>query len=489
MGCKGSKHALHGGGGALEPRRCASGLVARHSVALRSSTLGTLSLDRATAAAAVSFAEGEGAAATAKSSGKEGAAGRCRSFAGWFPASPKVEPGQPVKRPRLAPPRTPTKTPARDPEEINVWELMDGLDDDDADEEEYDDCLDGQVPSACGSPEFDPDVLSAFREALAELSPPPPEDNVASDGGAVVKEEEIEEFDDVASNGGAVVKKEEIQAFADVESDAGAVVKKEEIEVFADVASDGGAVVKKEEIQVFADVASDGGAIVKKEEIQVLADVASDDGAVVKKEEIQVFAGVVRARLDVLQGRIDSRSQKNPPPPPPPPESARRVVVYLTSLRGIRQTYEDCWAASTILSSYGVHVDERDLSMHAGYKEELRDALSAGAPATGTSLLPQVFVDGWHLGGAEEVRRMHESGELAEALEACEPAPGAAGGGKEGPGGFAAEPCGGCGGARFVPCDVCSGSCKVFVEDEDGAGAFRRCPDCNENGLLRCPIC
>uniref|UniRef100_A0A453R5S5 Glutaredoxin domain-containing protein n=1 Tax=Aegilops tauschii subsp. strangulata TaxID=200361 RepID=A0A453R5S5_AEGTS len=411
MGCKGSKHALHGGGGgggALEPRKCASGLVARHSVALRSSTLGTLSLDRATAAAAVSFAGGEGAG-TAARSGKEGAAGRCRSFAGWFPASPKVEPGQPVKRQRLAPPRTPTKTPARAPEEINVWELMDGLDDDDADEEEYGDCLDGQVPSACGSPEFDPDVLSAFREALAELSPPPTDADVVSDGGAVVKEE---------------------------------------IEVFADVASDGGA-----------------------------------GGAIVKKEEIQVFAGVVRARLDVLQGRIDSRSQKNPPPPP---ESARRVVVYLTSLRGIRQTYEDCWAASTILSSYGVHVDERDLSMHAGYKEELRDALGAGALA---GVLPQVFVDGWHLGGAEEVRRMHESGELAEALEACEAAPGAAAGGKEGPGGFAAEPCGGCGGARFVPCDVCSGSCKVFVEDEDGPGAFRRCPDCNENGLLRCPIC
>ncbi|XP_037457349.1 uncharacterized protein At3g28850-like [Triticum dicoccoides] len=437
MGCKGSKHALHGGGGgALDARKCASGLVARHSVALRSSTLGTLSLDRATAAA-VSFAGGEGAVAgaTAARSGKEGAAGRCRSFAGWFPASPKVEPGQPVKRQRLAPPRTPTKTPARAPEEINVWELMDGLDDDgaeDEEEEEYDDCVDGQVESAPGSPEFDPDVLSAFREALAELSPPPPE---------------------------------------------------------ADDASDGGAVVKKDEIEVFDDVASDGGAIVKKEEIQVFDDVASDGGAIVKKEEIQVFAGVVRARLDVLQGRIDSRSQKNPPPPPPPPESARRVVVYLTSLRGIRQTYEDCWAASTILSSYGVHVDERDLSMHAGYKEELRDALGAGAPAAGTGVLPQVFVDGWHLGGAEEVRRMHESGELAEALEACEPGPGAAGGGKDGPGGFAAEPCGGCGGARFVPCDVCSGSCKLFVEDEDGAGAFRRCPDCNENGLLRCPIC
>ncbi|CAM0913635.1 unnamed protein product [Alopecurus aequalis] len=348
MGCKGSKDALHAAAGcgarAPEPR---------HSVALRSSTLGSLSLDR----------------------GKEGgAAGTCRfTSARWFPASPPTMVEEPAKRRR----RAPTKTPARDPEEINVWELMEGLDDDDNAEDDDD----------AGSPEFelDTDVLSAFRDALAEFSPPP------------------------------------------------------------------------------------------------------DAAAVVKKEEIQVFAGVVRARLDAFQQRIDGAKSKRKPPPatgaplPPPPESAGRVVVYLTSLRGIRQTYEDCWAASTILSGYGVHVDERDLSMHAGYKDELRHALGGLA----TPGLPQVFVDGWHLGGAEDVRRMHESGELPEALEACEAAPG---GGKERPG-FVPEPCGGCGGARFVPCDVCSGSCKVFVEDEDGAGAFRRCPECNENGLVRCPIC
>ncbi|XP_047065979.1 uncharacterized protein At3g28850-like [Lolium rigidum] len=351
MGCKGSKHALLDGAGcgarAPEPLRC-SGLLPRHSVALSSSTLGTLSLDRATAAAAaVSFGGAEG----------------------------------PSKRQRRAPPRTPTKTPARDPEEINVWELMEGLD---SDSDSDDNVL---LRSAAGSPEFDEDVLSAFRDALAEFSPPPPDDPV-------------------------------------------------------------------------------------------------------KKEEIQVFAGVVRARLDAFQQRIDGGGRpgkrSSAPSPSPPPESARRVVLYLTSLRGVRQTHEDCWAAATILAGYGVRVDERDLSMHAGYKDELRDAL--GLTGAGKVGLPQVFVDGWHLGGAEEVRRMHESGELAEALEACEPAPGVAGGGKEGSG-LPVESCGGCGGARFVPCDVCSGSCKVFVEDEDGTGAFRRCPECNENGLLRCPIC
>jgi glutaredoxin domain-containing cysteine-rich protein 1 len=54
---------------------------------------------------------------------------------------------------------------------------------------------------------------------------------------------------------------------------------------------------------------------------------------------------------------------------------------------------------------------------------------------------------------------------------------------------------------RFVLCEVCSGSCKVYVDDEDepeeegdecggdsGAG-FRRCTECNENGIVRCPVC
>ena len=38
---------------------------------------------------------------------------------------------------------------------------------------------------------------------------------------------------------------------------------------------------------------------------------------------------------------------------------------------------------------------------------------------------------------------------------------------------------------------TCHGSCKVFVGDEGCrfAGCFRRCPDCNENGLIRCPLC
>jgi glutaredoxin domain-containing cysteine-rich protein 1 len=159
------------------------------------------------------------------------------------------------------------------------------------------------------------------------------------------------------------------------------------------------------------------------------------------------------------------------------------VVVYFTSLRGVRKTFEDGRAVHAILGAYGVRVDERDVSMHAAFKDELRGLLDGGLA------LPRVFVVGdggqqqnwqWHdLGGADDVRAQHETGELARVLEGCEPL------------GPNHAPCLACGGMRFQPCYTCYGSCRVYAGDEGGylAGTFQDCPDCNENGLIRCPFC
>lgn len=145
-----------------------------------------------------------------------------------------------------------------------------------------------------------------------------------------------------------------------------------------------------------------------------------------------------------------------------------RLLLYFTSLRGIRKTYEDCCSVRVILTSFRVAVDERDISMDSSYRKELETAL--GGKAT---TLPQVFIRGKHVGGAEEIKQLNEAGELAKLLE-----------------GFPTrEPgfiCKSCGGARFIPCSSCDGSMKVFDEDED---RLRRCLDCNENGLIRCPSC
>ncbi|KAB1222237.1 hypothetical protein CJ030_MR2G023475 [Morella rubra] len=150
------------------------------------------------------------------------------------------------------------------------------------------------------------------------------------------------------------------------------------------------------------------------------------------------------------------------------PGSEDRIVIYFTSLRGIRKTYEDCCLVRLIFRGFRVPVDERDISMDSEYRNELQRALGGKAVS-----LPQVFIRGNHLGGAEEVKQLNELGELAQLLE-----------------GFPMKEhgfvCGGCGDARFLPCRNCNGSRKVFEEEE---GELRRCPDCNENGLIRCPSC
>uniref|UniRef100_A0A2P2IMX3 Uncharacterized protein At5g39865 n=1 Tax=Rhizophora mucronata TaxID=61149 RepID=A0A2P2IMX3_RHIMU len=145
-----------------------------------------------------------------------------------------------------------------------------------------------------------------------------------------------------------------------------------------------------------------------------------------------------------------------------------RIVIYFTSLRGVRRTYEDCYAVRMIFRGFRVWVDERDVSMDSAYKKELQSVLGGKNVS-----LPQVFIRGNYVGGADVIKQMFETGELARLLDSIprrEP-------------GFV---CDACGDVRFVPCGNCNGSRKVFDEDED---VLKRCLECNENGLIRCPDC
>lgn len=149
-----------------------------------------------------------------------------------------------------------------------------------------------------------------------------------------------------------------------------------------------------------------------------------------------------------------------------PPGGDKSVVLYTTTLRGIRKTFEDCNNAREILKSFGLSIDERDVSMHLEFRNELRELMGK------VVCVPRMFIKGRYIGGAEEVAKFHEDGRLSELLQGLP---------KEMNGGN----CDGCGGVRFVPCLECSGSCKLVDEDKK----IIRCPDCNENGLIQCPIC
>ncbi|KAK8530876.1 hypothetical protein V6N12_013376 [Hibiscus sabdariffa] len=158
-----------------------------------------------------------------------------------------------------------------------------------------------------------------------------------------------------------------------------------------------------------------------------------------------------------------------------PPNGGNRVVIYTTTLRGIRKTYEDCKAVRSAIESFGTAICERDISMDQGFREELRE-LMKGKEKDSTSKMtpPQVFIKGFYIGGAEEVMRITDEGWFGDLLEGL-------------PKKTAGQVCDGCGDVRFLPCFRCSGSCKMAVEGQ--RTVVVRCTECNENGLVHCPVC
>lgn len=147
-----------------------------------------------------------------------------------------------------------------------------------------------------------------------------------------------------------------------------------------------------------------------------------------------------------------------------------RVVVYLTSLRVVRPTFEACKTVQSILTGFRVNVDERDLSMDASFSSELQRIF--GVSEETQVALPRVFIGGKYIGGAEELRQLNETGELKKMIAELPEAD--------------AGVCEECGGFKFVVCEECSGSHKCYREKNDG---FRTCNVCNESGLIRCNSC
>ncbi|KAI9118225.1 hypothetical protein K1719_010557 [Acacia pycnantha] len=166
---------------------------------------------------------------------------------------------------------------------------------------------------------------------------------------------------------------------------------------------------------------------------------------------------------------VQTETPPSTPPPPPPiniPGSEQRIVVYYTSLRVVRSTFEDCRSVRLILRGFRVKMDERDVTMDVGYMRELKSILEEKKVT-----LPRVFIGGRYIGGAEEVRQLNEIGELKKIVEGLPAADVGA--------------CDVCGGYRFILCEECNGSRKMYTEKS----GFKICTACNENGLIRCPSC
>ncbi|XP_061350932.1 uncharacterized protein At3g28850 [Gastrolobium bilobum] len=198
-----------------------------------------------------------------------------------------------------------------------------------------------------------------------------------------------------------------------------------------------------------------------------------DNGGVrIKPLKDNIF--IVRDRLEKQKEEKESsyeRLRKDPLSQYPekcPPGGNDAVVIYTTSLGGVRKTFDDCNRARDMLEGHRVVFDERDVSLHGEFLREVKDLVGEGVA------LPRVFVKGRYVGGLDELVELNESGRLGRILNATRVERG-----------IGRQACGGCGGARFVPCFECGGSCKLVVSAVDK----ERCPKCNENGLVHCPSC
>eukprot|EP01147_Barroeca_monosierra_P003330 gene3330-6014_t len=143
-------------------------------------------------------------------------------------------------------------------------------------------------------------------------------------------------------------------------------------------------------------------------------------------------------------------------------EKNNQIVIYVTSVAGVRSTYDACQHMLRLHITDDVIISER-------FALELRERLPT------SDQVPQAFVNFFHLGGLERVIQLNETGELKKMLINFEDR---------------TENCQNCGGKGFIPCSWCFGS-KKSISNKFAEGYIRnlKCTVCNENGLQRCPSC
>ncbi|ESP03673.1 hypothetical protein LOTGIDRAFT_137010 [Lottia gigantea] len=149
-----------------------------------------------------------------------------------------------------------------------------------------------------------------------------------------------------------------------------------------------------------------------------------------------------------------------------------KIVIYTTSMSVVRHTHEKCKVVRNILQTNMVRYEERDLYMSKENQKELTERVNSN-----DIRIPQVFADGELIGGAAELEKLNESGELRNILHNY-------------PKVIVTSNCRKCGGYRFIPCIICHGS-KKSVHRNHFTEEFcaLRCMQCDDNGLQRCDLC
>ena len=77
-----------------------------------------------------------------------------------------------------------------------------------------------------------------------------------------------------------------------------------------------------------------------------------------------------------------------------------KVEIYTSPFCGF------CWRAKSLLKDKGVEFDEIDITFHPGRRPEMMQR------ASGSSTVPQIFIDNAHIGGCDELLALDQKGGL-----------------------------------------------------------------------------
>lgn len=177
---------------------------------------------------------------------------------------------------------------------------------------------------------------------------------------------------------------------------------------------------------------------------------------------VRGYKNIIRDRKKVLRHSIVGETLEE--------SEEGKIVVYTTSMGGIRSKVEECAYIRKLFDNLGLKVDERDIFMHKDYQSELDMRL-----AIQNASVPHVFVNGDSLGGVKELEHLNETGELKILLKKFERR--------------SSSVCPGCGGFRYINCTQCHGSKRSRKTRISREINVLRCIACNENGLQLCPEC
>ena len=73
-------------------------------------------------------------------------------------------------------------------------------------------------------------------------------------------------------------------------------------------------------------------------------------------------------------------------------------MVYTTSFRGVRSTFEECKYVLSVFHNLRVRVEERDIYVHKYYHSELEERIEGEEERVN---VPQVFISGQRIGVRE----------------------------------------------------------------------------------------